>query len=495
VVVRPGEKVPVDGTVTEGGSAVDESMLTGESLPVEKHPGDAVIGATLNRTGTFTFRAERVGRETVLAQIIRLVEQAQGSKAPIQRLADVVAGIFVPIVQAVAFLTLLVWLLVGATPVTALLHFVAVLIIACPCSLGLATPTAIMVGTGRAAEMGILIKGGEVLERAHALTTVVLDKTGTLTHGTPEVTEIVPLQGDETELLRLAAAAEVGSEHPLGDAVVREARKRGLALPPALDFQAIPGQGVQAVVEGRRLLLGNARLLEAHAVSLERMAGADERLLAGGNAPLYVAIDGELAGVIAVADTVRPNAIVAVRRLRSLSLRTVMLTGDHRQVAEAIAAQVGVDQVIADVLPRHKADEIRRLQEEGAVVAMVGDGINDAPALAQADIGIAVGSGTDVALEASDITLIGDDLTGVVVGIDLSRRTLRTIRQNLFWAFIYNVLGIPIAAGALAPIGVVLSPMLAALAMAFSSVFVVSNSLRLRGYQPPRGDEADQTPR
>ena len=495
VVVRPGEKVPVDGTVTEGGSAVDESMLTGESLPVEKHPGDAVIGATLNRTGTFTFRAERVGRETVLAQIIRLVEQAQGSKAPIQRLADVVAGIFVPIVLAVAFLTLLVWLLVGATPVTALLHFVAVLIIACPCSLGLATPTAIMVGTGRAAEMGILIKGGEVLERAHALTTVVLDKTGTLTHGTPEVTEIVPLQGDETELLRLAAAAEVGSEHPLGDAVVREARKRGLALPPALDFQAIPGQGVQAVVEGRRLLLGNARLLEAHAVSLERMAGADERLLAGGNAPLYVAIDGELAGVIAVADTVRPNAIVAVRRLRSLSLRTVMLTGDHRQVAEAIAAQVGVDQVIADVLPRHKADEIRRLQEEGAVVAMVGDGINDAPALAQADIGIAVGSGTDVALEASDITLIGDDLTGVVVGIDLSRRTLRTIRQNLFWAFIYNVLGIPIAAGALAPIGVVLSPMLAALAMAFSSVFVVSNSLRLRGYQPPRGDEADQTPR
>jgi len=490
VLVRPGEKVPVDGTVTDGRSAVDESMLTGESLPVEKHPGDAVIGATLNRTGAFTFRAERVGGETVLAQIIRLVEQAQGSKAPIQRLADVVAGIFVPIVLGIAFVTLVVWLLApGPTLVAALLHFVAVLIIACPCALGLATPTAIMVGTGRAAEMGILIKGGEVLERAHALTTVVLDKTGTITHGTPEVTEIVALT-DEAELLRLAAAAEVGSEHPLGEAVVRQAQKRGLKLPPALDFEAIPGQGVQAVVDGRRLLLGNARLLEAHGIGLKGLAGADERLLATGNTPLYVAIDGKLAGVIAVADTVRPNSIVAIRRLKALGLTTVMLTGDHRQVAEAIAAQVGVDRVIAEVLPQHKAEEVKRLQDAGAVVAMVGDGINDAPALAQADIGIAVGSGADVALEASDITLIGDDLTGVVVGIDLSRRTLRTIRQNLFWAFVYNVLGIPIAAGVLAPLGIVLSPMLAALAMAFSSVFVVSNSLRLRGYQPPRGDDA-----
>ncbi|MHB0937100.1 MAG: heavy metal translocating P-type ATPase [Armatimonadota bacterium] len=500
VLVRPGEKVPVDGTVTEGRSAVDESMLTGESLPVEKHPGDAVIGATLNRTGAFTFRAERVGKETVLAQIIRLVEQAQGSKAPIQRLADVVAGIFVPIVLLIALITLLVWLflvpegyfaaLATTRSVTALLHVVAVLIIACPCALGLATPTAIMVGTGRAAEGGILIKGGEVLERAHALTTVVLDKTGTITHGTPIVTEIVLPAGDEAELLRLAAAAEVGSEHPLGDAVVREARQRGLSLPPAFDFQAIPGQGVQAVVDGRRMLLGNARLLEAHEISLEGLAGADERLLAAGNTPLYVAIDGELAGVIAVADTVRPNAIVAIRRLKALGLTTVMLTGDHRRVAEAIAAQVGVDRVIAEVLPQHKAQEVKRLQGEGAIVAMVGDGINDAPALAQADIGIAVGSGTDVALEASDITLIGDDLTGVVVGIDLSRRTLRTIRQNLFWAFFYNVLGIPIAAGVLAPAGIVLSPMLAALAMAFSSVFVVTNSLRLRGYRPPRGDDA-----
>jgi Cu+-exporting ATPase len=497
VQVRPGESVPVDGTVTEGASAVDESMLTGESLPVEKHPGDTVIGATLNRTGAFTFRAERVGRETVLAQIIRLVEQAQGSKAPIQRLADVVAGIFVPIVLVIAVITLLVWLFIvpegyfaaAATTrtIAALLHVVAVLIIACPCALGLATPTAIMVGTGRAAETGILIKGGEVLERAHALTAIVLDKTGTLTHGQPVVTDIIALdQFEMEELLRLAAAAEVGSEHPLGEAVVREAQERKLMMPPATEFQAIPGQGIEAIVDGHRLLLGNARLLETHEISLEELAQRDAELLDAGKTPLYVAVDGKLAGVIAVADTVRPNAIVAVRRLKALGLTTVMLTGDHRRVAEATAAQVGVDRVIAEVLPQHKAEEVKRLQGEGAVVAMVGDGINDAPALAQADIGIAVGSGTDVALEASDITLIGDDITGVVVGIDLSRRTLRTIKQNLFWAFFYNVLGIPVAAGVLAPVGIVLSPMLAALAMAFSSVFVVSNSLRLRGYQPPR---------
>jgi len=491
VQVRPGEKVPVDGTVTDGGSAVDESMLTGESLPVEKHPGDAVIGATLNRTGTFIFRAERVGKETVLAQIIRLVEQAQGTKAPIQRLADVVAGIFVPIVLGLSLVTLIIWLLApGATLTTALLHFVAVLIIACPCALGLATPTAIMVGTGRAAEAGILIKGGEVLERAHALTTIVLDKTGTLTHGRPVVTEIIALDIPEIELLRLAAAAEVGSEHPLGDAVVRAAQDRELQLPPATEFEAIPGQGIQAVVDGRRLLLGNARFFELRGIDLEQLAGRDAQLLDAGNTPLYMAVDGRLAGIIAVADTVRPNAIIAVRRLKQLGLTTVMLTGDHQRVAEAIAAQVGVDRVIAEVLPQHKAEEVKRLQQEGAVVAMVGDGINDAPALAQADIGIAVGSGTDVALEASDITLIGDDLTGVVVGIDLSRRTLRTIRQNLFWAFFYNVLGIPIAAGVLAPVGIVLSPMLAALAMAFSSVFVVSNSLRLRRYQPPSDQAA-----
>jgi len=486
VQVRPGEKVPVDGEILEGRSTVDESMLTGESIPVEKGPGDAVIGATLNRTGAFTFRAVRVGKDTVLAQIIRLVEQAQGGKAPIQRLADRVAGIFVPAVLGIAAVTFIAWALILQAPLSqALLHFVAVLIIACPCALGLATPTAIMVGTGRAAEMGILIKGGEVLERAQALTTVVFDKTGTITHGKPVVTEVVALDGNVRELLRLAAAAELGSEHPLGEAVVREAQARGLSLPVAGEFAAVPGQGVDAVVEGHRLLLGNERLFRERGIDLAEFTEELEATTRGGETPLLVAVDGQMRGIIAVADTVRPNAREAVRRLKELGLQTVMLTGDHQRVAEAIAQQVGIDRVIAQVLPQHKAEEVQRLQGEGAVTAMVGDGINDAPALAQADIGIAVGSGTDVALEASDITLIGDDLTGVVVGIDLSRRTLGTIRQNLFWAFFYNVLGIPIAAGVLTPLGVQLSPMLAALAMAFSSVFVVSNSLRLRGYTPP----------
>lgn len=492
VLVRPGEKVPVDGAIIEGRSAVDESMLTGESIPVEKGPGDGVIGATLNKTGAFTFRAQRVGTNTVLAQIIRLVEQAQGSKAPIQRLADRVAGIFVPIVLVIALATLLVWLFLapaGLIPagqtrlVASLLFFVAVLIIACPCALGLATPTALMVGTGRAAEMGILIKGGEVLERAHALTTIVFDKTGTLTRGEPMVTQTIALDGTEEELLRLAAAAETGSEHPLGEAVTRAVQ--GMTLPPAHDFQAIPGRGVAATVDGRQLLLGNEALLRERGVDLAPLGDRAAALVAAGNTPLYVAADGRLLGVIAVADTVRSSAVETVRRLRALGLQTVMLTGDHRVVAEAIAREVGVDRVIAEVLPQHKADEVKRLQAAGAVVAMVGDGINDAPALAQADLGVALGSGTDVALEASDITLIGDDLSGVVVGIDLSRRTLRTIKQNLFWAFIYNVIGIPLAAGALAVVGLILTPVYAALAMALSSIFVVSNSLRLRGYKPP----------
>lgn len=494
VVVRPGEKVPVDGEILDGRSAVDESMLTGESIPIEKGPGDTVIGATLNRTGSFTFRAVRVGKDTVLAQIIRLVEQAQGGKAPIQRLADRVSGIFVPVVLIIALVTLLAWLFVvpaslldGQTRLVAsLLHFVAVLIIACPCALGLATPTAIMVGTGRAAEMGILIKGGEVLERAYALTTVVFDKTGTITHGQPAVTSIFSLEGDDITLLRIAAAAEVGSEHPLGEAVVREAQAREMSLPAASDFSAIPGQGVEATVEGRRLLLGNDRFLRERQVDLTPLLPHAQEYAAQGSTPLYIAADGEPLGIIAVADTIRSNAIEAVWRLKQAGLTTVMLTGDHRRVAEAIAAQAGIDRVVAEVLPQHKADEVARLQREGAVVAMVGDGINDAPALAQADIGIAVGSGTDVALEASDLTLIGDDLTGVVVGIDLSRRTLGTIKQNLFWAFVYNIIGIPIAMGLLTPIGIELNPMYAAFAMAFSSVFVVSNSLRLRGYRPPK---------
>ena len=492
VQVRPGEKVPVDGEVVEGHSAVDEAMLTGESLPVEKSAGDTVIGATINRVGAFTFRATRVGKDTMLAQIIRLVEQAQGGKAPIQRLADRVSGIFVPVVLGIALVTLIVWLLLE--PSTALTHFVAVLIIACPCALGLATPTAIMVGTGRAAEMGILIKGGEVLERAHALTTVVFDKTGTITQGAPAVTDIVPLAGEADAVLRLAAAVEAGSEHPLAAAVLRAARERKLTLPAATDFTAIPGQGVDALVEGRRVLLGNRVFLHTRGIDPSPLDESGQAFAAAGKTPLLLAVDGAPAGIIAVADTLRPNAVEAVRRLKQLGLATVMLTGDHPQVAAAIAAQAGIDRVVADVLPASKAEEIQRLQRDGAVVAMVGDGINDAPALAQADIGIAVGSGADVALEASDITLIGDDLTGVVVGIDLSRRTLQTIRQNLFWAFFYNLLGIPIAAGLLAPLAAAnpalvflgsLSPMLAALAMAFSSVFVVGNSLRLRGYRPP----------
>jgi Cu+-exporting ATPase len=488
VVVRPGEKVPVDGEVTEGSTAIDESMLTGESIPVEKGPGDAVIGATLNRTGSVTFRATRVGKDTVLAQIIRLVEQAQGSKAPIQRLADRVAGVFVPIVLVIALLTLLAWLFLvppayagGQTVlVAALIHFVSVLIIACPCALGLATPTAIMVGTGRAAERGVLIKGGEVLERAHALTTIVFDKTGTITRGLPALTDIAALDGDENTLLRLAAAAEQRSEHPLGEAVVRAAQERGLALPAVADFQAIPGQGLEATVEGRQLLLGNETLLENRGIDSAPLREQAQAFADAGKTPLYAAADGHLLGIFAVADTIRPQAAQAVGRLRAMGLHTVMLTGDRRQVAQAIAAQVGIDEVVAEVLPAHKANEVKRLQETGAVVAMVGDGINDAPALAQADLGIAVGSGTDVALEAADLTLIGDDLNGVATGIDLSRRTLRTIRQNLFWAFFYNVLGIPVAAGVLAPLGIQLSPILAAGAMAFSSVFVVTNSLRLR---------------
>ena len=481
VQVRPGEKIPVDGTITEGTSAVDESMLTGESMPVEKVVGDAVIGATLNRTGSFVFRTERVGVNTVLANIVRLVEQAQGGKAPIQRLADQVAGIFVPVVLGIALLTLIIWLFVDSS--AALTHFVAVLIIACPCALGLATPTAIMVGTGRAAELGVLIKGGEVLERAHALTVIVLDKTGTITTGKPAVTGIYALTGTEDELLAVAAAVEAGSEHPLACAITKQAQVRGLTVPAVTNFTALPGFGVQATVDGKIILLGNAALLADAGVDTAALMTTGSEFSSAGQTPLFLAVDGVAAGVIAVADTMRPSAPAVIAALRTLGLSIVMLTGDHQQVAAAIGVQAGVDEVIAEVLPGHKAEEIARLQREGGVVAMVGDGINDAPALATADIGIAIGSGADVALEAADITLIGDDLHGVLTGIDLSRRTLRTIRQNLFWAFFYNVLGIPIAAGVLSPWGIALDPMLAALAMAFSSVFVVSNSLRLRGYR------------
>jgi Cu+-exporting ATPase len=489
VVVRPGEKIPVDGVVLEGSSAVDESMITGESMPVEKAAGAEVIGATLNKMGAFRFRATKVGRDTALAQIIRLVEEAQGTKAPIQRLADRVAAYFVPAVIAVALITAAVWLIFGPRPALtyALLNFVAVLIIACPCALGLATPTAIMVGTGRGAEAGILVRGGEALEVAHKITAVVLDKTGTLTRGAPSVTDVVAANGfDETTLLRLVGSAERASEHPIGEAIVARARDAGVTLGEASRFEAVPGQGIEAVVEGRAILAGNVALMDRHGVSLDGLSAHADTLAAAGKTPMLAAIDGRAAGIIGVADTLKAHSREVVAALRRRGLRVVMLTGDNRRTAEAVAAQVGVDRVLAEVKPEDKAAQIGALQREGHVVAMVGDGINDAPALARADLGIAIGAGTDVAIESAGVVLVGDDLRGVLSAIDLSRRTMRTIRQNLFWAFAYNVALIPIAAGVLYPFtGRLLSPVLAAVAMAASSVTVVSNSLRLRTYRPP----------
>jgi P-type Cu+ transporter len=517
VIVRPGEKIPVDGVVREGASAVDESMLTGESIPVEKRSGDPVIGATLNKTGTFRFEATRVGRDTVLAQIIRLVEEAQGSKAPIQRLADQVASIFVPTVIGIALLTFAIWWAFGPSPafLFAMLNFVAVLIIACPCALGLATPTAIMVGTGKGAELGILIRSGESLETAHKVRTVVFDKTGTLTKGEPEVTDVISsrpsavssqpggaddepraasregegagrtLDARAADLLRLAASLERGSEHPLGEAIVRRAREEGLPLSEAEGFEAVPGHGVRGSVDGRRVLLGNPRFIFESGIAVRQVVTLADTLAAQGKTVMVAAVDGQMAGVIAVADTLKEGSVPAVRALHRLGIEVVMITGDNRRTAAAIAEQAGIDRVLAEVLPEQKAAEIRRLQAEGKVVAMVGDGINDAPALAQADVGIAIGTGTDVAMEASDITLIRGDLTGVVTAIQLSKRTLRTIKQNLFWAFIYNILGIPVAAGILYPfLGILLDPMLGSAAMALSSVSVVSNSLRLRRFRP-----------
>jgi len=489
VLVRPGEKVPVDGVITKGASALDESMLTGESVPVDKSVGDEVIGATLNRTGSFEFRATRTGKETVLAHIIQMVEDAQGSKAPIQRLADRVASIFVPIVIGIATVTFLIWLIWGPEPaiVAALLAFVAVLIIACPCAMGLATPTAIMVGTGRGAEMGVLIKGGEILETAHKLQTIVLDKTGTLTRGEMAATDVVATDGiAENELVRAAAAAERGSEHPVAQAVVALAADRGIDVPEASGFEATPGKGVRAEVAGSVVLVGSEDFLrEEGAGDGEASSGAAfesaQSLAARGKTPLLVASGGRVLGVIGVADTLRDEAREAVDELRGMGIEVVMITGDRERIARAIGDEVGVDRVIAEVLPEGKALEIMKLQGEGKLVGMVGDGINDAPALAQADVGIAIGTGTDVAIEASDITLMRADLMGVVKAIKLSRRTIATIRQNLFWAFFYNSIGIPIAAGVLYPaFGILLRPVFAAGAMAFSSVSVVTNSLRLR---------------
>jgi Cu+-exporting ATPase len=505
VLVKPGERVPVDGIIREGHSSLDESMITGESIPVEKNVGDEVIGATINKTGAFRFETTKVGKDTTLARIVRLVEEAQGSKAPIQRLADVIASYFVPTVISIAVITFVVWFFAGPEPslTYAFLNFVAVLIIACPCALGLATPTAIIVGTGRGAEYGILIRSAETLERAHKINAVLIDKTGTLTRGEPKVTDIVAVpEITENEVLRLAASAEKPSEHPLGEAIVAAAGEKSLELIPLTDFTSDPGHGIDAVINGKKILLGNALLMQEHNYKLNGLEERAKALWEEGKTVLFLGIEGKTVGLIALADTLKPDAPAAVQQLHQLGIEVAMVTGDNRRAAEAIAGEAGIDRVFAEVLPEHKAQEVKKLQSEGKVVAMVGDGINDAPALAQADVGIAIGTGTDIAMETGDITLIRGELKGIVTAISLSKHTMRTIRQNLFWAFAYNVILIPVAAGILylvfgqngVPSGLqfafgergFLNPILAAAAMALSSITVISNSLRLRTFKPNR---------
>jgi Cu+-exporting ATPase len=493
--VRPGEKIPVDGEIVEGTSTIDESMVTGESVPVSKSAGDQVIGATVNQTGAFTMRATKVGSETALAQIIQLVQEAQSSKAPIQRIVDVVASYFVPAAIFIAIAAFVLWFVLGPALTLAVVAAVSVLIIACPCALGLATPLSIMVSTGKGASAGVLIKSAEALETAHKLDTVVLDKTGTITRGKPALTDVVPVGGqDENELLRLVASAEVDSEHPLAAAIVTGARDRGLELVRVGTFDSVTGKGVRATVDGRELLIGNARLLRDADIATAELEEYADRLADDGKTPMYVALDGRAAGLVAVADTVKEDSIAAIKALHDLGLEVAMITGDNERTANAVARQVGIDRVLADVLPDQKAAEVRSLQDEGKMVAMVGDGINDSPALAQADVGIAIGTGTDVAIEAADVTLMSGELRGLVTAIALSKATMRNIRQNLVLAFGYNAAAIPIAAGLLYPIsGALLSPMIAAAAMALSSISVVLNAARLNNFGAPAMPAADRS--
>ncbi len=505
ILVRPGERVPVDGIIRQGSPAIDESMVTGESLPVEKKEGDEVIGATINKTGSFQFEATRIGKDTTLARIVRLVEEAQGSKAPIQRLADIIASYFVPVVIGIAVITFIIWYFAGPSPslTYAFLNFIAVLIIACPCALGLATPTALMVGTGKGAEQGILIRNAEALERFYKIDTLLLDKTGTLTEGKPEVTDIITVPDiSEEELLGLAASVEHDSEHPLGQAVIRAAQARNIVLSPTSDFAAIPGHGAEAKANGQHFLLGNLKLMQERGVDLQGLEEKAVTLREDGKTVIFLAVDNRAAGIIGLADTLKPGAAAVMAEIGRLGIEVAMVTGDNHRTAAAIARQAGIDRVMAEVLPEKKSEEVSKLQDEGRIVAMVGDGINDAPALAQADVGIAIGTGTDIAMETGDITLISGDLSSIATSVSLSRRTMRTIKQNLFWAFAYNVLLIPVAAGILylafgsrgVPSGLsfilgqygFLNPILAAVAMAASSITVVSNSLRLRGFRPPK---------
>ena len=484
VIVKPGEKLPVDGVVIEGSSAIDESMLTGESIPVEKSEGSLVIGASLNKTGFLKYKATKVGKDTTLSQIVKLVEEAQAQKAPIAKMADIISAYFVPIVIGLAIISSLAWLLSGESSIFALSIFIAVLVIACPCALGLATPTAIMVGTGKGAEHGILIKGGEALETTYKLNTVIFDKTGTLTEGKPKVTDIIAIDTNEDDILALAASAEKGSEHPLGEAIVREAEDRNLSLKNISQFNAIPGHGIEVLIDQRDILLGNRKLMTEKNIDITSISHEADQLATDGKTPMYIAIDNKLAGIIAVADTVKPSSQKAIQTLHSMGIKVAMITGDNKKTAEAIARQVKIDIVLADVLPADKANEVKKLQANGDLVAMIGDGINDAPALAQADVGIAIGNGTDVAIESADIVLMRSDLMDVSTAIKLSKATIRNIKQNLFWAFGYNVLGIPVAMGVLHIFGgPLLNPMIAAAAMSLSSVSVLLNALRLRNFK------------